>query len=690
MFGKELDAWQGALACDLLASRDLDEATLNRAVRVLICRSLALRLCAGKGIDNPAQLLCPIEKTSRFPNSEVLNLLQHNIDTDGEPSDLGPSSDLPIEVLGQAYEHTLARTIRPRSGKRVVIEMRPERRRTAGIFYTPSYIVEYIVRGTVDRLVRGQTPEQVSRLRILDPACGAGAFLLRTFQYLLAWHRDWYVRHGPDRFPEMIVRAANGAWRLTATEKMRILGNNIFGADIDAQAVEVARLSLLILALEDATPEERGRLTLQVHLQCGNSLCDTPNGNVSPNHLFHLSDGHFDAVLGNPPYGALLSEAARCELARAYDVSTTDTAALFMLLAQRLTRPGGWNGFIVPKPFTYSTNWRQVRARLLAELAGLVDAGKVWPDVKLEQVIYFLQRCSLRRHYRSLSRIQDRFIPLAVVPKHACKTFDFLLNGVTQQELAVAYKMRSTGVFLGDVTANTRGGMLQALVRTRGPGLRVIGGKQIRPFTPQGQKGFLPDGAALPPQAFAQPGSILVQNIVAHIANPHDHIQIIGSIVSQKEASEIALLDTVNQLANRGPWSSHYLLALLSSRLVNWYVYCFIFARAIRTLHFDGPVSRRIPLPALHLGRARERSRHDRLVHLAKALRHRPGERVRLQQQIDKIVYRLYGLTAAETALVEGTASASFRRLHMELANAERQRCYRREEQAAAGQDFHT
>jgi hypothetical protein len=617
MFGKELDAWQQALARDLLASHDLGESTLNGALQVLICRSLALRLCASKGIDNPAQLLSLLEETSRFSNPGVLNPLRDGLKADSEQNGLCPSSDLPIEVLGQAYEYMLSRTIRPRSGKRAIMEDRPDRRRAAGIFYTPSYIVEYIVRGTVGRLVRGKTPEQVSPLRILDPACGAGAFVLRTFQYLLAWHRAWYMRHEPERYPQAIVRTANDAWRLTAAEKMRILGNNIFGADVDAQAVEVARLSLLILALEDATPEERGRLTLQVHLQSGNSLCGTPKGDGKQHHLFTSIDGHFDAVLGNPPYGALLSEGARRALARAYDVSTTDTAALFMLLGHRLTRPGGWNGFIVPKPFTYSANWRRVRARLLDELAVLVDAGKVWRNVKLEQVIYFLQRGRRRQHYVSFSRADGDFVPLAAVPKHACKTFDFLLNGVTGEELAIAYKMRSAGVFLSDFTTNTRGGMLQPLVRASGPGRRVIGGKQIRPFALHGQKGFLPDGAALPPQALAEPESILVQNIVAHIANPYDHIRIIGSIVSQKEAREIVLLDTVNQLANRGPWSSHYLLALLSSRLVNWYIYRFIFARAIRTLHFDGPVSRRIPVPALDLAVTRERARHDRLVDLA-------------------------------------------------------------------------
>jgi hypothetical protein len=166
-----------------------------------------------------------------------------------------------------------------------------------------------------------------------------------------------------------------------------------------------------------------------------------------------------------------------------------------------------------------------------------------------------------------------------------------------------------------------------------------------------------------------QPGSILVQNIVAHIHHPVEHIQIIGAVVSAKEAGRLAILDTVNQLTNRSSLSSHFLLALLSSRLLNWYVYRFIFAKAIRTLHFDGPVSRRIPIPNMNLKNSVDRARHSKIAARAELLATlyaeaaaatspcrpaRPQQRIRkLRAQIDQQVYQLYGLTPEEIVVVE-------------------------------------
>jgi hypothetical protein len=536
-------------------------------------------------------------------------------------------------------------------------------RKATGVYYTPAYIVRFIVHHTLHRLLKGKTPQQIALLRILDPSCGEGAFLLGAYRYLLDWHQRWYLQHG-SRI-------------LTTAERLRILRAHIFGVDIDRQALARARAALTRHALGTECPELNGKPSgdheptggenIEPHLRCGNALIGPDfrgNADQKTAHPFDwhaefvdiMSAGGFDVVIGNPPYRAVLSAAARAYLADKFAVATTDTAALLMVQAHRLTRPGGWNGFIVPKPFTYSSNWTRVRDFLTDELAGLVDAGKAWPEVKLEQVIYFLQKGRTTGRYRSFLREGEAFRELAPVPKSACRVFGFYLNGITPAELALARKMHPVGTFLSDFTTNVRGGMLQRRVRQSGGGFRAIGGKQIRPFCIQGQKGFL---SARPSHACAGPRSILVQNIVAHIARPRPHIQIIGAVVPSREARHLALLDTVNQLRNHSPLSSHYLLAVLSSRLLNWYVYHFIFARAIRTLHFDGPVSRRVPIPELDLTNRKDRRRHGQLTSAAQALaslsrRHAPAARLaRLRERIDELVYEIFGLTAAEIRIVE-------------------------------------
>src|SRR5690606_38645565 len=112
----------------------------------------------------------------------------------------------------------------------------PEVRKSGGVYYTPTYIVDYIVKNTVGKLLEGKSPKEAASLKIVDPACGSGSFLLGAYQYLLDWHRDWYEQHDPLKWSKgsnpAIYQSLNGL-QLTTSEKKRILLNNIHGVDID-------------------------------------------------------------------------------------------------------------------------------------------------------------------------------------------------------------------------------------------------------------------------------------------------------------------------------------------------------------------------------------------------------------------------------------------------------------------------
>ncbi|MFC7688691.1 N-6 DNA methylase [Paeniroseomonas aquatica] len=98
-------------------------------------------------------------------------------------------------MLGQIYERFLGKVIRV-DGKKAIIEEKPEVKKAGGVYYTPSYIVEHIVKETVDSLLEGKTPKQVEKLKILDPACGSGSFLIVAYQHLLDWHLNYFVANG--------------------------------------------------------------------------------------------------------------------------------------------------------------------------------------------------------------------------------------------------------------------------------------------------------------------------------------------------------------------------------------------------------------------------------------------------------------------------------------------------------------
>jgi type I restriction-modification system DNA methylase subunit len=102
-------------------------------------------------------------------------------------------------------------------------------------------------------LLANKTPAQADAIRIVDPACGSGSFLIDAYQHLLDWYRDKYIADGPEKHRKQLHQDATGAWKLPSAERKRILLNNIYGVDIDLQAVEVTKLSLLLKVLEGET-----------------------------------------------------------------------------------------------------------------------------------------------------------------------------------------------------------------------------------------------------------------------------------------------------------------------------------------------------------------------------------------------------------------------------------------------------
>jgi len=314
-FLKEIENWRNLLARNIaLRNPGLSTRELNFAVQRTIDRIIFLRICEDRGVENYGKLmslqngervyqrLCQqFQRADERYNSGLFHF-QNEKDNLEQPDNLTlnlaiddkPLKDivknlyypdspyefsvLPAEILGHIYEQFLGKVIRLTPGHRAIVEDKPEVKKAGGVYYTPSYIVDYIVKNTVGKLLEGKTPGRVAKIKILDPACGSGSFLIGAYQYLLDWHRDWYVADGKGKHAKKskLYQASGGNWRLTTAEKKRILLNNIYGVDIDPQAVEVTKLSLLLKVLEDETQlslfHERALPDLGNNIKCGNSL----------------------------------------------------------------------------------------------------------------------------------------------------------------------------------------------------------------------------------------------------------------------------------------------------------------------------------------------------------------------------------------------------------------------------------
>ncbi|MEK7708038.1 MAG: N-6 DNA methylase, partial [Verrucomicrobiota bacterium] len=184
---------------------------------------------------------------------------------------------IPIHILGSIYERFLGKVI---SDSARVVE-KPEVRKAGGVYYTPEYIVRYIVENTVGKMIEGKTPAQIAEMKFADIACGSGSFLLGVYDVLLQYHSKYYANN-PGKMKKGDCVRRDGSLHLSLQKKRDILVNNLFGVDIDRQAVEVAQLSLYLKLLEDETVGSTSEFQTEFHftllpsldknIVCGNSL----------------------------------------------------------------------------------------------------------------------------------------------------------------------------------------------------------------------------------------------------------------------------------------------------------------------------------------------------------------------------------------------------------------------------------
>ncbi len=762
-FLQEIEHWRDLLARMLaLRNPDLQVRELNYAVQMTIDRIVFLRICEDRGIERENQLqellegdavyerLCQLFRQADNRYNSGLFHFSEEKGQSSSPDDLTlrlaiddkalkeiisglyyPAPyvfrEIPADILGQVYERFLGKVIRLTAGHQAKVEEKPEVRKAGGVYYTPTYIVDYIVKNTVGKLLEGDltpgpsperrgemTPKEAARLKILDPACGSGSFLLGAFQYLLDWHTKWYSGHEPEKWAKgkapAIYQAQGGDWRLTTSEKKRILLGNIHGVDIDPQAVEVTKLSLSLKVLEGESQEsigaqlglfkERALPDLGKNIQCGNSLIgpDYYEGQMFPDeeeryrvNAFSwqaafpqvFSVGGFDAVIGNPPYIQLsmadyYDEAVNVYFVNQYSSSMgrLNTFGLFIeKVLKLLLARGGCLGFIVPNTLLTQEYYQSLRSEMLQYQISNITSYRhpVFRDAVVETIVFTVQNSKPDGHEVEIVDFDNK----AMVSKtHKIPQQVYLSTYknaflVTVDMGAVGLKQRLDQI---DMTLGNIANINQAIA------LKYDRSKSL--FTERRADNYKPvlDGRNINRYELFWGGQYLaydVENI--HSCKRTDIFETGGKIffrrvgdrlIATYDDEQFYALNTlvVITLTPQIEFSLKYLLGLINSKLLNFYYAKYLKSTKKVFSEIQARQLAQLPIRTINFSDPAEKAAHDKLVALVEQMLelHRrsartPQEQEMLQREIestdggiDRLVYSLYGLTEEEIKIVEG------------------------------------
>ncbi|MBC8185305.1 N-6 DNA methylase [candidate division KSB1 bacterium] len=328
-------------------------------------------------------------------------------------------TEVDVNILGHIFEHSISEIEELTSeleGK--TLDKKKTKRKKEGIFYTPKYITKYIVdntvgalceqkkqqlnlkdidpailqnsRTSVGKLNRGAKDllnrlnlyrEYLVSLKILDPACGSGAFLNQALEFLIYEHQ--FI----DEQRRTLEQDSLGLHDIERS----ILENNLYGVDINEESVEIAKLSLWLRTAEKG----RKLSNLNNNIKCGNSLIDDES--VAGEKAFKWEDefseimknGGFDVVIGNPPY-VQVNEHQEYYSNNYQTSSCGDLYALFIEKGILLLRGNGLFSFITPSLYIKGLRYEPLRNFLLEkiDIIEILDKGDgVFQNVQMPTAI---------------------------------------------------------------------------------------------------------------------------------------------------------------------------------------------------------------------------------------------------------------------------------------------------------------
>ncbi len=363
----------------------------------------------------------------------------------------------------------------------------------------------------------------------------------------------------------------------------------------------------------------------------------------------------FDVVIGNPPYGKYLAldESIKNHLKeRGFYGPTGDIAEFFIKFVSSSLLKTNFNfSFIIPKGLSYVNSWNKTRELFLnvVYINQAIDTSRSFDEAAYEMMIFVA------------SNNKTSLVKAGTLTKDNLTTnnIDFNLYkkgvfffGMPPDSISIAGKMLSNSDF---VTKHYdcwygKGGMTPKINKEY-IGIKVLTGKEVQKYYVKEieDKWFIETEFLSEKDIVnAKKEKVVVQDIVAHITKPKQHIKLTAAL----DESNQFCFNTLMCFSTRGVLSNEFLVGVVNSKLMSFYYYYFVFNQAIRTMHFMPGYSDKLPLPNKIIFE-KEISEKVKLVMEEKKLNPKSNT-THLENQIDQLVYKLYDLTEEEIKIVEG------------------------------------
>jgi len=527
--------------------------------------------------------------------------------------------DLSVEILGHIFEQSISDLeeikAKVKDGDDLK-ELAISRRKKDGIFYTPGYIVRYIVDNSLGAYLREHEDkfknefglkedildenyakrEHEAYLRyqaflqdvkVLDPACGSGAFLVYVFDYLLAENK---------RVNDILDNHTIGTIYGSEDNVKNILKNNIYGVDINAESVEITKLSLWLKTAQKG----KHLTTMDGNIKCGNSLIDDPG--VTGNKAFDwqkefpeiFAHGGFDVVVGNPPYGAKLTKSQIDHLVKLYSNwgisnALNDTYfAFYALSLSYLLKPFGYLSFIAPNTWKLIATAKMFRDELLSKyrVIQIVEhTNKVFSDATVDVDTLVIKKINKGNNVHVRIVRDDEIIYEHSIEQSILANQDFINPRLTKSDYALKDKVFKQSDLVMDTLTIKNG--VKPYEKGKGKPAQTEQTMKDKPFTSEvrDDDSFLPLVGGSYFQRYKllwrenywiKYGEWLAAPREPGIFEAKEKLifrQTGDSIIGTLIGGGIILRDNTHILLNKenSPYYLKYVLAVLNSKLVDWY-----------------------------------------------------------------------------------------------------------------------